>query len=369
MTQTLIKLRHPPKAVLLIATRLIGDVLLNTPLLRSMRMAWPEARIDVLVFKGAGSILQGNPDCTSVIELATKPSFLETISLIRRLFRRYELAVTTQGGDRPHWLMLFAASQRVGLVGETGWKSAWKQTLSDCILLDNLHTHTVVQNLALADRLGLKLSYEVVPPCDPEGENELARLLSFDWRKTPFVVLHPYPSLKYKQWTTAGWIGLIEHFIQLGMRVVLSGGPDPEEVYNCAELAKSRPALITDLSGKTHFSSLATLLRLAECYVGPDTSTTHLAAACGTPTLALFGPSNPVKWGPWPKDCEISPSPWVMKSEGWQTCKNVVLLQGIGECVPCFHEGCGRKRESISECLTGLTLQRVKGALTAAINQ
>ena len=95
------KLKRPPTSVLLIATRLIGDVLLNTPLLRAMRRAWPDARIDVLVFKSTAGILAGNPDCDEIIRVDPRDDGAGKRRLARRLFRRYDLAVTTQGGDRP----------------------------------------------------------------------------------------------------------------------------------------------------------------------------------------------------------------------------------------------------------------------------
>jgi heptosyltransferase-3 len=85
---------------------------------------------------------------------------------------------------------------------------------------------------------------------------------------------------------------------------------------------------------------------------------TAMAAAAGTPTVVLFGPSNPVKWGPWPKDfAPTTPSPW--RKNGSQRQGNVFLLQGEGECVPCLGEGCDRHVNSLSECLQLLPVRRV----------
>ncbi|MDH5641464.1 MAG: hypothetical protein OEY28_09240, partial [Nitrospira sp.] len=84
----------------------------------------------------------------------------------------------------------------------------------------------------------------------------------------------------------------------------------------------------------------------------------HMAAAVGVPTVVLFGPSNPVKWGPWPKDFPATTnSPWVTK--GSQRQGNVLLLQGEGDCVPCLAEGCGRHIKSVSDCLQNLSIDRV----------
>jgi heptosyltransferase-3 len=84
-----------------------------------------------------------------------------------------------------------------------------------------------------------------------------------------------------------------------------------------------------------------------------------MAAALGTPTIALFGPSNPVKWGPWPKGYEQYTNPYRM--EGTQRVNNVV--QGAGDCVPCMHEGCDRHNASLSDCLQNLPVAKVIAAI------
>jgi heptosyltransferase-3 len=91
-----------------------------------------------------------------------------------------------------------------------------------------------------------------------------------------------------------------------------------------------------------------------------------LAAAVGTPTVALFGPSNPVKWGPWPKGYAEGRDPYRLK--GTQRVNNVVLLQGEGDCVPCMQEGCDRHNGSLSICLQNLPARRVIDALCELLN-
>ena len=86
-----------------------------------------------------------------------------------------------------------------------------------------------------------------------------------------------------------------------------------------------------------------------------------MAAALGIPTVALFGPSNPVKWGPWPKDWTNGPSPYAQR--GTQIRSNVALVQGEGHCVPCLAEGCARNVQSESACLQMLPVDRVLDAI------
>ncbi len=361
-----------PASVLLVATRQIGDVLLTTPLLRSMRRAWPSARIEVLVYSHKGGMLEGNPDCDAIIEVDEHPDWRGYRRLLRRIFRRFDLAVSTQANDRGHLFALLAARRRVGLIPDLGWQSAWKRAhCASWALLDNVYTHTVVQNLALVDGMGIPRQTAVVPPVGSEAA--LDALLAFDWRHVPFAVLHPYPMWRYKRWTDAGWRALLQNLVGRGWQVVLTGGPDAEERDYCAKLAALQPGIVTSLAGAIGFGVLAQLLRRAALYVGPDTATTHLAAACGTPTLAIFGPSNPVKWGPMPCDFSAQAgqgtlSPWEMRAQPWQRVGNVLLLQGVGDCVPCREEGCDRHKNSDSRCLSDLPADQVIQALDSLLS-
>ena len=351
-----------PRSVLVVATRRIGDVLLTTPLIRSLRRAYPAARIDALVFAGKGAVLEGNPDCDSVVEVPERPGWREHARLLRRVYRRYDLALATQQSDRSHLYAWLAARRRVGIVPDMAWSSAWKRlSCAAYELLDDVNTHTVVQNLRLADRLGVARQYEVVAPSAARGIDVAG----------PYAVVHPVAMFAYKSWTREGWRDLIAWLGSEGLKVVLTGGPSAEERAYCAALA-AKPDVV-DMSGKLSFGKLAGLLRGCRLYVGPDTSITHLAAACGAPTLALFGPSNPVKWGPWPAGATDDPSPWRMLARPWQRRANVILLQGaqpvdLGRCVPCRLEGCERHVASKSRCLTEMPFDPVRAAATALLS-
>jgi heptosyltransferase-3 len=87
-----IRLPDQPR-VLVVILRRLGDVLLTTPLIRSVKRAYPQASIDALVFTGTEGILAGNPDLAEIITVPQRSSFLDTLSLIARLFRRYDLAL------------------------------------------------------------------------------------------------------------------------------------------------------------------------------------------------------------------------------------------------------------------------------------
>jgi heptosyltransferase-3 len=162
-------------------------------------------------------------------------------------------------------------------------------------------------------------------------------------------------------WTEGGWRQVASWLNERGIAVVVTGGPHAAERAYVDALFAAKGVGIVDLVGKLAFPDLAALIAGAAVYVGPDTVASHLAAATGTPTVALFGPSNPVVWGPWPRAWRDEPSPYVMR--GTQLRGNVALVQGTGDCVPCLQEGCQRHVESDSKCLLSLPAAKVIDAI------
>ena len=360
-------MKYPAGKILLIATRQIGDVLLITPLLRALRQAYPEAIIDVVVYAGKGAILVGNPDYNTLISVAEHPNFSQYVRLLRRIFRHYDLAISTLPGDRPLLYTLLAAPKRVAIVPPARWQDAWKRLIvQEWTELDNNTTHTVIQNLRLADALDIQRCYEVVVPQDNQATDKLNRLLPFRWQSETFAVLHLLPMWHYKRWTLNGWRALAHYLTQSGLPIVLTGGGDEQELDYLQQAMSKMPDTAINLAGELNFAEVARLISAAKVYIGPDTCVTHLAAATGTPTIALYGPTNPLKWAPWPKGYSKNNTPFQHK--GSQQIGNVVLIQGESECVPCHQEGCHRHRKSTSRCLEELTSNKVIQAVRELLN-
>ncbi|MEW6314491.1 MAG: glycosyltransferase family 9 protein [Pseudomonadota bacterium] len=352
---------NAPASVLVVVTRRIGDVLLATPLIRSLRRAWPQAQIDVLVFAGTEGILAANPDVNRVITVAQRPSVGEHMRFLLGLWRSYDLAVSAVPSDRPTLYACVAGKRRVGLVA-AGAKHAWKKfVLSRSAAFDEATTHAVLTYLKLANLLGVARDHEVVAAWTEEDASVVRKLLPFDWQTQPYAVLHAYPMYAYKMWRREAWAELARWIEARGLRVVLSGGGGADELAYIAELQRTLPGGAVNLAGCLSLGGVACLLSRARAYVGPDTVVTHIAAAVGVPTVALFGPSSPVKWGPWPKGYIEDRTPYRML--GTQRTRNVVLLQGEGECVPCLQEGCERHTASLSACLQNLPAARVIAVL------
>ena len=356
------RLTRIPARVLVIVTRRIGDVLLTAPLIRSIKDAWPSARVDLLVFSGTEGVLAGNPDIDRII--VTPPS--RHWRFIRQVWRKYDLAISTSPSDRPTLYAWLAGRTRIGVMTD-GFKSAWKRALlSATVPFDNLEVHTVVQNLQLADLLGLPRRFETLVEWSAQDEAAITRVFP-EFARAKFAVLHLYPKFTYKMWHLEQWQALARWLNARGLIVVLTGSDDQEEKAYITSFAATVSPPPVNLAGQFDFRQLALLLKRATLYVGPDTVTTHLAAAMGAPTVALFGPSNPVKWGPWPRGYEAERSPYT--SRGTQFAANVALVQGAGACVPCLQEGCARHVLSESVCLQMLPAAVVIEAAEKLLDQ
>ena len=351
-----------PRKILVVVTRRIGDVLLATPLIRSLKHAWPAATIDALVFAGTQGVLAGNPDLDRVLAIPGGSGVAANFRLLASVFRRYDLALSLVPSDRSTLSAWLAGRRSVGLLVDQP-NQAWKKyLLNQWVKFDPLNTHMVRSHLALASALGIEALAEVVTAWQPDDTRALDALLGD--ATLPLAVLHPYPKFRYKMWHEERWADVAHWLLGQGFRVLLTGSPDADECRYVEHIARAVPAAL-NLAGRLTLGGTAALLARANFFIGPDTSITHMAAASGVPTVALFGPSDPVKWGPWPFRHPAATNPW--HRLGDQHVGNVQLIQGRSLCVPCKYEGCNRHIESASDCLlalsTGTVIQHIRAML------
>lgn len=347
----------PPSSILVISLRYFGDVLLTTPLIRSLRRGFPDATIDVLVIAGAEGILEGNPDLHGVVTIAERPSGQAHRALVRRLWRRYDLAVIAETGDRPHLYGWIAARRRAGLLPPSPATRWWKEPLLRHGVLFAPHESRVESYGRLAQAMALPFTAEVVPPTAGTPTAAWCARLGFDAARERYAVLHLSPRFRYKRWNAEGWRSLVLWLHARGLRIVVTGGGAPDERDYVRDVLANSSAPVIDRAGELRFGETADLLRGAALYVGPDTATSHLAAACGTPSVILFGPTDPRLWGPLPRGGLDRPYEKVAPS---QRRANVILLQEVSlPCVPCQQEGCEHHRDSYSACLDRMSGNRV----------
>ncbi|MBS0445839.1 MAG: glycosyltransferase family 9 protein [Proteobacteria bacterium] len=351
-------------SILVIATRQIGDVLLTTPLIRAARRRWPAARIDVLGLPGTLGMLRGNPDITACIEAPRGGGWRRQFGFLRRMWRRYDLALVTQQSDRAHLYGAIAARVRAGLLPERDGTSWWKRRLLIHAVTtagDRGDVHTADEKLALLDpwRGADAAPVDVVAPSPAPLPDDLERQLA------PRFVVVQVPSMwRYKQWPVEHFRSVVDRLARDGLQVVLTGGAAQGDRAKVAEVRPSGDATsVIDMAGRLDLNQLAALLQRAALYIGPDTSVTHLAAALRVPMVVAFGPTNPVRWGPLPGGVPGAAA-YARRAAEPQRAGRIVLLQGPDRpttpgCVPCGRAGCDDHRDSRSLCLEGIAPERV----------
>jgi heptosyltransferase-3 len=304
------------------------------------------------VFAGTEGVLTGNPDLRAVIAVPLRPSVGETLALMRQLFQRYDLALSSQTGDRPTTLASIAGRQSVGPLDADGFSATLKSLALTRSYIADRQQHRVHDLLRLAELIGIAPSAEIVCPAGDVRRDLIPQY--------PFAAVHAAPMFVYKRWAVDGWRTLAAALRQRGLAVVTSGAKSDrsylDEVWHGADVVRR--------DGELTWPELAATIAAARVYAGPDTAITHLAAATGTPSVALYGPTDPRLWGPWPRGG--LDRPWAASGTIQQR-GNVWLVQNPLPCLPCQLEGCQRRLDSFSQCLDELSADRVIAAVDQAL--
>ena len=323
---------------------------MTTPLAYSIKTHQPGARVDYLVFAGTEGILAKNPYVDRVIGM---PRGSRSPGVIASLWNRYDVALSTNPSDRMTLFGSIAGKRSYGLLQDVPaeW---WKKLLLTGWLRYDDSNHVVPGVLSLLDSLGIPKLPRVVMGFDADDESFVSARLAGG----PYVVLHPYSRGACKFWDAEKWgtlAGLIHD--RLGLRTLFTVTPDPADRAFLERIAEAAPTRIEWFSELFSLNQLAAAIKGSTAYVGIDTAATHIAAAVGTPTVAVFGPTLTRYWAPWPNDCRES-SPF-STGKGVQRVENVTVVQKPWECVPCNRESCAISQRGKMECLEETTPEEV----------
>lgn len=334
---------HKPKKILVFAKPAIGDILLATPLLRSIRASEPEATIDVMCYPGQEGILEGNADIDNVLVINQKPTLRELFDTLRRLFWKYDIAITNAADDRVHLYLLAFGKTRVSVTLKGG--PAWKRWIvAGSVEDDPEHMHALVRNNHLGNILGYQSRYDIQVPREDGTRSSSSGLKAEFAMAGPYAVIHADARLPYKRWTRMGWVDVMRNLATHNLKIYLTGGSSGPEQEYIADLMKHAPDSVQSVAGKLRFAEVAELLLNCRIYLGVDTMISHMAAAVGVPTVALFGPENPVRWGPWPRGYTSDRSPW--RCFGSNQVGNVLIIQSKEPCPDCTPGACIRRRST-----------------------
>lgn len=341
---------RPPASFLIVSLRYIGDVLLSTPLARSIKAFFPDASVDYLVFGGTEAVLAGNPAVRKV--LTVRPGSRDPRDLLGR-WRSYDVAIGTNASDRTAFQLIAKGKHTVGF-SESRPKEWWKRVLfTHCSGYDP-GRHVVELLLGQLRHLGIP----PVPKVSVHfGEGDLA-----DARKAAgpgdFVLLHPYTRWEYKKWPAGEWAALSRRIEEVaGIRTLFSLAPGAAESRIREELRHAGIQEGQFVRGPLSLSCMAALLSMAKGYVGVDTVITHMAAALEKKTVAIFGPTPAWRWGPWPNGHSAG-SPY-RPGGGIQRRGDIVIVQKDWECASCDRMGCDHAPTSASRCLVELSAEEV----------
>ncbi len=348
------------RKILVIKLRHIGDVLLTAPVFRVLKEYFPDAHVAALVNRGTEEVLTGNSFIDEIIAfkgdirgLSGMKRIKEEIRFLRQTRgKSFDLTIDLTGGDRSAVLSYVSGAgcrlardpMRQGMTG--------KRFLYTRLVRPDEGYHTVLQNLEIVRSIGVKADNLRVDFHIPDEAGRTIRsTLSRHGitEKDTVVHIHPTSRWLFKCWKDEYMAEVIRRMTGNGLKVIVTSSPSEREIRKTRHILSmvGKDAALLDLCGSTSIKELAAVSAASDLFFGVDSAPMHIAAAVGTPAVALFGPSSAVLWGPWDNDNSFK-NPYSMKN-GRQESGIHTVLQKDWECVPCHMDGCNGSKAS--KCL------------------
>ncbi|HEU5231060.1 MAG TPA: glycosyltransferase family 9 protein [Ktedonobacteraceae bacterium] len=348
----------------------IGDLLLATPALRALRESYPHARIDLLVTPDSAGLLNGWNVIDHVIvldkylfdypqQMIIHPTKLLRLALLWNTLREghYDAVLllhhlTLPFGRLKHQALMRAtgAKWRVGLDNGHGW------FLNVRVKDDGFGAmHEAEYNMAVVEAVGatIKDRHLFVPLSDEERAKARALVYGEELPESiqrPLIAFHPgsggYSTAR--RWSPEKFANLADTlYHDVGGQLLLLGGPEETALHQQIMALMQSEMPVRSLAGKGSIKVAAAVLELVDLFVGNDSSLMHLAAAVGTPTVAIFGLTNHKAWGPYTGD---------------DSSRKASVVRLDLPCMPCFYrdhelgtpEGCATR-----DCLAMLGVDPV----------
>lgn len=310
------------RRILAVDFSLVGDLVMLTPALNALRQA----------YVGAQLALAAQP---FAVELFARPELVdEVIPFAKRGKERRSIwrlaARLREGGFDAAFIFhkSFGSALACWLARipvRVGYRHEWRDgLLTHRVRLPELEQHIVAENLNLLAGVGLSApESRLEVHADTAAREHFFRELhpQVKLNGLPIIVICPHGGWKTKDWPTAQLNRFLDLFPVNSVTFLIVGAPG-EEAY--AEGIYSVNNEVLSLVGKTTLRELVYVLEEAQVVVSPDTSVIHLAAAVGTPVVALFGPTSPERSGPRPS-------------------ADATVLAGNVNCLRCYLKQCHRK--------------------------
>ncbi len=295
------------RKILIIKLRAIGDVILSTIVIRNLRLAFPDAQIDFLTEKPSKDILEGNPDINKVLVFdGKKQNGFGLIWNVRN--RNYDLVIDLFGNPRSALVTYFSGAKY-----RVGYRFGWREKCYNIIVEPRGgEVHNTEFNLDAIRALGFRISdFGFRIAVDEESHSFAERFFKDEGLNNSFVVaLNAAGGWYTKRWGIPKYAEfadmLVEqHQVQKGWvstKILLLWGPgERDDAERLATLMTNKAVLIPSSTLK----QLAAILQRCSVMVTNDSGPMHIAAAMGRPTVAIFGPTNPMLQGPFGSQSEI----------------------------------------------------------------
>lgn len=327
----------------------VGDALLMTPALASVRRTFPKAHLSLLVRPWVADLFRGNPAVDEVLLYESAgahrglPGKLRLAGALRR--RRFDLAVLFQNAfDAALLAWLARIPERAGFATQG---RGWLLTRPVPLPPELRRRHQVEYYLGLIRALGWsEAPAELVLPlstAEQEQADALLRGAGCDGTG-PIVALNPGAAYgSAKRWPSERYAALADRLAGEGCRLLVVGAASDAGAAAEVRAAAERPEALMDLTGRTGLKVLAGVLRRCSAFVSNDTGAMHVAAAVGVPLVAIFGPTNPATTGP--------------------VSRRALVLRRPVFCSPCLLRNCPIDHR----CMRGVSVEEVHAAVAARL--
>ncbi|MEZ9231551.1 glycosyltransferase family 9 protein [Vibrio amylolyticus] len=346
--------------ILVIATHCIGDSLLISVFTRSLREAFPQAQIDVLVNARGEMVFGTNPDVDNLVVMPGRPSVNDYCRLLKEN-GRYDLVVNEMLNDRTAIYGLVFGKKRIGAI-ENSHSTAWlkKWVYSQHIEEQNRLEHKMSRAARILSLIGVDAVPHLVSPEEP---------LPIDLEKSlpkDYLVVHAPSSNSLKQWPVVYWVALIQHLLQEGYHVVLTGAALERDQTIVRDILKELPKSerLHSMLAKLSLAQTSKLIKGSCGFIGPDSGPGHLASGYNIPIVSIISVAPASMWSPWPYEQPIDiHSNLYYNAVKSQRVKNVKLIQSERNCVPCYQNKCAISDDLHSPCLVDIQPKRVLEAV------
>jgi lipopolysaccharide heptosyltransferase I len=297
-----IELPAEPRRILLIKPSAIGDVVHTLPVLHLLRKRWPDAHIAWLVTPACAGLIEGHPLLSETI-LFDRPGYARSwrdpssafgLLAFHHQLRRgeFDLVIDLQGLFRSGWLAWQTrAATRVGFKNAREFAPLFYTHRVD---VGTPEQHATQRYLKVAAELGCDAGDVQYPfHVTADDRTKVSELLGGIER---YAVMLPGTNWATKRWPVERFAGLVQPMRErLDLQTIVAGGPDDFALGETIGGA-------VNLAGRTSLRQLVALVERAAVVIANDSGPMHIAAALKRPLVALYGPTNPVRTGPFLRD-------------------------------------------------------------------